>query len=425
MLTKESTELSVKELTRLAKEKLAGKIRITPLELNAELSEKYQAKIYLKREDQQVVRSYKIRGAYFKMLMMLEAELASGVVCASAGNHAQGVAFACYELKVTGHIFMPVTTPKQKVKQVEKFGKDTIRIILQGDTFDDCNEAAKIYALKYNLPYIHPFDDPYIIAGQSTVAQEISEQLTTQCDYVIIPVGGGGLASGFCSVMENKKIKLVGVEPTGAPSLTCAIKNGKPTNLESIDSFVDGAAVKKIGQLNFQICKDGLDRILTVNEGKVCTTLLELYNHSAMVVEPAGALSIAVLDQLKDEIKGKTVVCVVSGGNNDITRMEEIKERSLIDLGQKHYYMVDFPQRAGALKDFVNHVLNKQDDIVYFQYIKKNAREKGPVLIGIETPDKSSDKLLAEKMRTLGYAFRKLPHQELNVNEEFLSVNVV
>ena len=331
----------------------------TPLQLNRNLSKKYNAKIYLKREDLQVVRSYKVRGAYNMMCLIPEEQLQRGVVCASAGNHAQGFAFSCKKLHVKGVVFMPVITPKQKVTQTKMFGEDNIEIKLIGDTFDDCAVAAKKYTEENGMTFIPPFEDYKIIEGQGTVGVEILEQLNKEkerCDYLFIPVGGGGLASGVGTYFKtfSPQTKIIGVEPQGAPSMYEAFKAGHPVTLENIDRFVDGAAVKRTGDITFNICKEVLDDLHLVAEGKVCTTILKLYNEDAIVVEPAGALSIAALDDYAEQIKGKTVVCIVSGGNNDIDRMPEIKERSLQYEGLKHYFLIRFAQRPGALKEFVN-----------------------------------------------------------------------
>lgn len=350
------------------------------------LSDQFGAQIYLKREDLQIVRSYKIRGAYNKINSLDDSQRNKRIVCASAGNHAQGVAYSCNLLNIQGTIFMPATTPKQKVKQVELFGKDKIVIVLVGDTFDDSYAKAQEYCKDHGGVFVHPFDDEKVIAGQGTIGLEILDQVKEKIDYLILPVGGGGLAAGVSSVFKalSPDTRIIGVEPQGAPSMKTSLEKGENVTLGHIDKFVDGAAVKRVGDLNFGICKNTLDDLILVPEGKVCSTILKLYNEEAMVVEPAGALSIAALDLLKEEIKGKTVVCVVSGSNNDITRTEEIKERSLFYEGLKQYFLIQFPQRPGALKDFVTEVLGPNDDITYFQFSKKNNRESGPAVVGIE-----------------------------------------
>jgi threonine dehydratase len=374
------------------------------------LSEQFGANIYLKREDLQMVRSYKIRGAYNKIRSLDGEHRERRIVCASAGNHAQGVAYSCNLLNIRGTIFMPATTPKQKVKQVELFGKDKIEIVLVGDTFDDSYAQAQEYCKEHNGIFVHPFDDEKVIAGQGTIGLEILDQVKVKIDYLILPVGGGGLAAGVSSVFKNLSpdTKIIGVEPQGAPSMKTSLEKGENITLEHIDKFVDGAAVKRVGDLNFSICQMTLDNMLLVPEGKVCSTILKLYNEEAMVVEPAGALSIAALDLLKDEIKGKTVVCIVSGSNNDITRTEEIKERSLFFEGLKHYFLIQFPQRPGALKDFVTEVLGPNDDITYFQFSKKNNRESGPAVVGIELKDPNDLELIKSNFNKLHFQFQYL-----------------
>ncbi len=379
----------------------------TPLILNQHLSEKYNAKIYLKREDLQVVRSYKIRGAYNKIYHLNKTGIKNGVVCASAGNHAQGVAYSCNLLKLKGVIFMPTPTPKQKVDRVKMFGNGFVEIVLVGDTFDEAQKKAFEYSTKNDFEFVHPFDDPLVIEGQGTVGLEILEQTKDQIDFLFLPVGGGGLASGVSSVFKvlSSKTKLIGVEPNGAPSMSKSFDEGKVVTLESIDRFVDGAAVQKVGDLTFEICKSNLDKMITVNEGEICSNILKLYNEEAIVVEPAGALSVTVLSHFKDEIKGKTVVCVLSGNNNDITRTEEIRERSLLYEGLKHYFIIRFPQRAGALKEFVNNVLGPTDDISYFEYAKKNNRERGPAVVGLELQSKNDFDGLISRMKTYGIEY--------------------
>jgi len=388
-----------------ATERIKGTVKHTPLAFNAGLSEKYNAKIYLKREDLQVVRSYKLRGAFNMISTLNSEERQQGVVCASAGNHAQGVAYSCKKLNIKGVIFMPEITPKQKVKQTEMFGGDHIEIVLVGDTFDDCMKEALQYTAANQMTFIPPFDNLKIIEGQGTVGVEIFEDLP-EVDVVVLPIGGGGLASGVGSYLKNIKpsVQVIGVEPEGAPSMKHAFSQGCPVTLEYIDRFVDGAAVKRVGTLNFQYCQELLDQMLLIPEGKICTTILKLYNEDAIVVEPAGALAVAALDQLTD-IEGKTVVCLVSGGNNDIERMQEIKEKSLLFEGLKHYFIVRFPQRPGSLKLFVNNVLGPHDDITRFEFIKKTNRESGPALVGIELKDSGDYTALVERMKAFKFDF--------------------
>lgn len=379
---------------------IKGVVEKTPLQKSEILSERYSANIYLKREDQQMVRSYKIRGAYYKIASLSDEDRHKGVVCASAGNHAQGVAYACNHLNIKGRIFMPTTTPKQKVKQVRMFGRDHIETILTGDTYDEAYHAAMEDCRESGSVFIHPFDDTMVIAGQGTMGIEIMEQIKVPLDMIFIPVGGGGLIAGLGSYLRihSPSTRIIGVEPEGAPSMTRSLKEGRRVTLEKFEKFVDGAAVATIGELNFKIASEVIDDMLLVPEGKVCTSILQLYNESAIVVEPAGALSVAALDLYADQIKGKNVICIISGGNNDITRTEEIKERSLLYEGLKHYFIIRFPQRSGALRDFVNHVLGPEDDITRFEYIRKNSRENGPALVGIETRSRQDYYSLVKRM---------------------------
>ncbi|MGN7939692.1 threonine ammonia-lyase IlvA [Virgibacillus sp. 6R] len=382
----------------------------TPLQKNKQLSEKYDCNVYLKREDLQVVRSFKIRGAFNKIKQLDETQTVNGIVCASAGNHAQGVAFSCNQLKIHGKIFMPSTTPRQKVTQVELFGKEYVDIILIGDTFDDAYQKAVECCEEENRTFIHPFDDVEVISGQGTIAVEILNDTDVEIDYVVASVGGGGLISGvgayFNSISPSTKV--IGVEPSGAPSLFQSRMEDRVVALDEIDSFVDGAAVKRIGDKTFTICKEVLDKVLLIPEGKICTTILELYNENAIVAEPAGAMSIASLDFLREEIKGKNVVCIVSGGNNDIGRMQEIKERSMIYEGLQHYFIVNFPQRAGALREFLDEVLGPNDDINRFEYTKKNNKENGPALVGIELKHKGDYEPLVQRMKKKGFFYTEV-----------------
>jgi threonine dehydratase len=357
----------------------------TPLQRNTHLSKKYDCNVFLKREDLQVVRSYKLRGAYNMMSTLPKEQLEKGVVCASAGNHAQGFAFSCKKLNAKGVVFMPTITPNQKVKQTQMHGDGNVEIKLVGDTFDDCAIIAKKYTEDNGMTFIPPFDDHRIIEGQGTVGVEILEDLN-YVDYLFLPIGGGGLCAGVGSYFKtySPKTKIIGLEPEGAPAMYEALKKGSPVTLDTIDRFVDGAAVKRVGDITFPICKEVLDDMHLISEGKVCSTILKLYNEDAIVVEPAGALSIAALDDFANEIKYKTVVCIVSGSNNDIDRMQEIKERSLQYEGLKHYFLINFAQRPGALKEFVNNVLGPTDDITRFEYMQKNNKEAGPALVGIE-----------------------------------------
>jgi threonine dehydratase len=371
----------------------------TPLQFHRKLSEKFAAEVYLKREDLQVVRSYKIRGAYNMIQSLTDDQRGNGIVCASAGNHAQGVAFSCKQLGIKGIIYMPAITSKQKINQVKMFGGANTEIVLVGDTFDECQAHALERARQDAMTFIPPFDHPKIIEGQGTVGKEILEDVQHP-DYLFVPVGGGGLCAGIGHYVRtfSPGTKIIGVEPLGAPSMKEALKNGKPVVLEKIQSFVDGASVKKVGDLTFAICKDILSDMLLVAEGKVSSAILQLYNEDAIVAEPAGVLSIAALEQYADQIRGKKVVCIVSGGNNDIDRMQEIKERSLLYEGLKHYFIVRFAQRPGALKEFVNAILGPNDDIVRFEFIQKHNKETGPALIGIELKNKVDFDSLVARM---------------------------
>ncbi len=400
-MMKEEVSSPVLENVYKAEERLKNVVVKTPLAVNNNLSAIYEANISFKREDLQRVRSYKIRGAYNKMATMSEEELSKGVVCASAGNHAQGVAFACQKMKVKGTIFMPLPTPGQKLEQVKMFGGEYIDVILFGDTFDDAKDAAMRFCKDHNSVFIHPFDDPAIIEGQATTALEILEQTEGSVDYLFVPIGGGGLAAGICTVFQHlsPQTKIIGVEPSAAASMKKALEKGKPVLLKKISRFVDGAAVQQVGDLTFERCKNILYDMATVDEGLVCETILSLYNKDAIVVEPAGALSVAVLEKYREEIKGKNVVCIISGSNNDITRMEEIKEKALLHAGLKHYFLVRFPQRPGALKTFVMDVLGPDDDITYFEYTQKNSKEKGIAVVGIALKQNKDFPPLIDKMK--------------------------
>jgi threonine dehydratase len=396
-----------------AHEVLKSVVLKTPLQFSRKLSEKFGAEVYLKREDLQIVRSYKIRGAYNLISSLSDAQRQRGVVCASAGNHAQGVAFSCKLLNIKGVIYMPAITPKQKINQVKMFGGSNIEIVLIGDTFDECQTHALEYTAENDMVFIPPFDHLKVIEGQGTVAKEILED-QSNIDFVFVPIGGGGLCAGMSSYLHtySPQTKIIGVEPAGAPSMKEALKVGKPVVLDKIQRFVDGAAVKKVGDLTFEICKDFLADMLLVPEGKVSSTILQLYNEDAIVAEPAGALAIAALDQYAHKIKGKKVVCIVSGGNNDIDRMQEIKERSLLWEGLKHYFIVRFAQRPGALKEFVNDILGPTDDIVRFEFIQKHNKESGPALIGIEVKSREDFHTLIERMDS-----RKLNYTLVNQHE--------
>ena len=393
----------------------------TPLLRNPILSERYNCNVYLKREDLQVVRSFKLRGAYNLMRSLTEEQLRHGVVCASAGNHAQGVAYSCKAMGVFGKIFMPTTTPRQKISQVKQFGGPFIEVLLKGDTFDDSLREAVACSESEGSTFIHPFDHPKVVAGQGTVGMEIMNDMTEKVDFIFAGIGGGGLIAGIGMYVKNiqPSVQLIGVEAAGAPSMKRSFEQGEVTPLEEVDTFVDGTAVKRVGELTYRLSRELVDDIVVVPEGKVCTTILELYNENAIVAEPAGALSIAALDFYREQIAGKNVVCVISGGNNDIDRMQEIKERSLIYEGLKHYFLVNFPQRAGALREFLEFVLGPTDDITRFEYVKKTSKENGPALVGIELKQREDYEPLVERMAARGIRFT-----EINKDETLFSLLV-
>jgi threonine dehydratase len=386
---------------QIASEKLKEVVTVTPLTKNIRYSKQFNCKVLFKREDLQQVRSYKIRGAYNKISSLSEGQFENGIVCASAGNHAQGVALSCKLLKIKGTIYMPAPTPNQKIEQVKMFGDNFIEVVLVGDTFDDANEAAMLECERLNKTFIHPFNDEKVIEGQATIGLEILKQSEQPIDYIFIPVGGGGLASGLSTIVKqlSPNTKIIGVEPEGAPSMSTSIQNQKVVELKTIENFVDGAAVRKVGNKTFEICKQNLETVITVPEGKICQTILDLYNKDAIVVEPAGALSISALDFYAEEIKGKNVVCVVSGSNNDITRTPEIKERALLYANLKHYFIIKFPQRAGALREFVVEILGPTDDITHFEYTKKVNRENDVAVVGLELKSPNDLEPLITKLK--------------------------
>ena len=391
----------------------------TPFQKNNNLSDIYDAEVFLKREDLQMVRSYKIRGAYNKIRSIDPENMKNGIVCASAGNHAQGVAFSCSKLQIMGSIFMPVTTPKQKIEQVRMFGREYIEIVLTGDTFDAANSAAIEFAKENNKTFIPPFDDPKVMEGQGTIGLEILKQTDAPLDYIFVPIGGGGLASGLGSYIKqvSPSTKVIGVEPAGAPCMKAAIDNGGVIKLAEIDKFVDGAAVQQAGSFTYEVCKQVLDDIVVVPEGAVCTTIIHMYNKSAIVVEPAGALAVSALKFYKDQIKGKRVACIVSGSNNDITRMEEIREKSLLHEGLKHYFIVNFPQKSGAILSFIQNVIGSSADLVHIQYIKKTNKNFGPALIGIELASKDDFEPFLNRMKENGFAY-----EYINENNQLFEI---
>lgn len=398
----------------LAKENLKEVVLETELQHNLRYSEIFNSSIWFKREDLQKVRSFKIRGAFNKISSLDDLEKEMGVVCSSAGNHAQGVALSCNKLEINGVVYMPTTTPKQKVEQVKMFGGKYINVRLEGDTYDDAYESAKEYCENEKKCFIHPFDDIKVIEGQATLALETLKQTKNKIDYIFVPIGGGGLISGIISVFKqlSPETKIIGVEPEGAPSMKVSLENNRIETLAKIDPFVDGAAVKKVGNISFSLCQQYLDDIILVPEGKICQTILDMYNKDAIVVEPAGAMSIAALDYYKEKIKDKNVVCLVCGSNNDITRMSEIKEKALLFGNLKHYFLIKLPQRVGALKEFVTEILGPNDDITHFEYTKKNYREKGHAVVGLEIKNKKDLSPLIERMKVNGFYDEYLNNKE-------------
>mgnify|MGYP001317920763 FL=1 len=400
-MSKTPTYFPTIEAVKAAARNLEGISNVTPLIENQQYSSRFDCNISFKREDLQVVRSYKIRGAYNKISSLTSIETVNGVVCASAGNHAQGVALSCKLLKIQGTIFMPTPTPNQKIQRVKMFGEHFIKIVLIGDSFDDAYNAAVEDCNKRKKTFIHPFNDEKVIEGQATLGLELINQAASPIDYIFVAVGGGGLASGMSAVFKelSPNTKIIGVEPEGAPSMKLAFQKGEVVALDSINNFVDGAAVKRVGDKNFQICKENLHDMITVPEGSACQAILDLYNKEAIIAEPAGALSVAALDSFKSEIKCKNVVCIISGGNNDITRTAEIKERALLHSRLKHYFIITFPQRAGALREFVVDILGPNDDITHFEYTKKVSRETGVAVVGIELKSLNDLEPLIAKMK--------------------------
>lgn len=361
----------------------------TPLHFSERLSNKYQANIFLKREDLQNTRSFKIRGALNKILINQNNK--KNVVCASAGNHAQGVAFSCNLINKKGIIFLPNTTPLQKIKRIKHFGKNNIELKIKGNNFQEALKNALEYSNKNDCDFIHPYNDLDIILGQSTIAYEIFKDMNP--NYIISSIGGGGLISGINTYKNimNYKCKIIGSEPENADSMTQAFLNNNPIELKYLDTFVDGASVKKVGDITYNLCKESLHDIKVINNGKLCHDLLDIYQEEGIILEPAGVLSVSALDLLdKNEIKGKNIVCILSGGNNDVSRYPEIIEKSLIYQNLKHYYIIEFTQKPKQLKRFISNVLGEKDDITRFEYIKKTNKTFGNVLICIETIDNFS-----------------------------------
>jgi len=378
----------------------------TPLELNSELTRRHNAIVYLKREDLNGIRSYKMRGAYNKLSSLST----KSVVTCSAGNHAQGVANSCNKLNIHCDVFMPSATTQQKVNKVKHFGGAMVNIFLEGETFDDAFDIAKRYSIDKKMDFIHPFDDEKVIEGQATVGYELFAQMKgNPIDYIFLPIGGGGLAAGVSAYIKevSPHTKIIGVEPLGAASMTAALKADKLIKLDKINTFVDGASIKQVGQLNFPICKKNLDDVLVIDEGHVCSKIIQMYNENGLIIEPAGVLSLCALDNYP-KVSGTNVVCIISGGNSDIYRMPEILERSLTYEGLKHYFKIDFAQKPGSLKQFVVSVLGPQDDIIYFRYSRTINKDMGPVVVGIQVKSKEDINQIIEKMEFLKLNYQKL-----------------
>jgi threonine dehydratase len=409
-----SLEVTLTPAIEEADRRLKGIVSTTPLQRSKRLSQTHGANILIKREDLQEVRSFKIRGAYNKISSLSTDERRQPIVCASAGNHAQGVAWACAHLGIKGTIFMPRITPIQKIERVEHFGGAFIEVKLVGDTYDEASKAAEEFCERGGGIFVHPFNDLETIAGQGTVGKEIYEATGGDVDVVIVPIGGGGLASGVASYIKerNPSIRVIGAEPAGSPSMYDSLRQGRVVTLEQIHTFVDGAAVRTVGQLTFDLCRRHVDQVVVVPEGRICTTMIELYQNEGIIAEPAGALSISALEDAGD-LRGKTVVCVLSGGNNDILRYPEVMERSLVYQGRKHYFILEFAQKPGQLRKFVDDALGPTDDIVRFEYIKKTNKERGAALVGIELRDKADLPPLMSRMEEIGLNFRRLGSEEL------------
>ncbi|TJZ77714.1 threonine ammonia-lyase IlvA [Rhodococcus oryzae] len=416
-----------------AQRRISDVVAVTPLQFSERLSAATGAKVYLKREDLQVVRSFKLRGAYNLMVQLTAQERESGVVCASAGNHAQGVAYACRTMQIRGRIYVPANTPRQKRDRIKAHGGSFVELIATGKTYDAAAAAAKDDVARTGATMVPPFDDPRTAAGQGTIAAEIVEQLGEQPGTVIVPVGGGGLIAGIATYLHERSphTAIVGVEPSGAASMTAALVAGGPVTLPEIDPFVDGTAVRRIGDLPFEVMAalgagivshgslplmaqprsgipgEGTFAMIHTDEGAVCTALLGLYQNEGIIAEPSGALSVAALELVKVE-PGSTVVCLISGGNNDVSRYGEILERSLVHLGLKHYFLVDFPQEPGSLRRFLDEVLGPEDDITLFEYVKRNNRETGEALVGIELGSASGLDSLLERMHGSGMHVEQL-----------------
>ena len=394
----------------VAAQTLGTTVRRTPLDLSLRLSGIRRQSVLLKREDVQVGRSYKVRGAYNVISGLTSAEREVGVVCASAGNHAQGVAFACRQLKIHGKVFLPSTTPRQKRARIRDIGGPWVEQVIGGATFDEASAAAQLAALESGATYVHPFDDPRTIAGQGTVVKEIFDQASETPRSVIVPVGGGGLLAGTAIWLRefHPRVHIVGVEPEGAPSMRAALDAGGPVTLPSIDGFADGTAVARVGDITYEIARDLVDEVITVPEGAICTEMLDLYQVEGIIAEPSGALASAAVARFLPDLPDGPIACIVSGGNNDVSRYDDIVERSLVHEGLRHYFLVTFPQEPGALRHFLDDVLGQDDDIILFEYTKKNNRETGPALVGLEIHDPADITPLLARMEASPLAIEKL-----------------
>ncbi len=403
-ITEQTATSAAAEVDRAA-ERLAAVLPASPLQRNDRLSQLTGSEVWLKREDLQPVRSYKIRGAYNLIAQLDDGERAAGVVCASAGNHGQGVAYACRALGVRGRVYLPRTTPRQKRERTQSLGGDAVEVRVTGDTYDDAATAALLDVADTGATLVPAFDDPRTVAGQGTLVREVARQLGRVPDLLVVPVGGGGLLAGSLTWLRRHgaAARVVGVEPAGAPSMAAALAAGQPVVLPEVDSFVDGAAVRRVGDVTFDVVRGGGAELLAVDEGQVCVEMLALYQADGIIAEPAGALASSVLTRsVKGSLvrpePGSTTVCVLSGGNNDVSRYAEVVERALVFEGRKHYFLVEFPQEPGALRRFLDEVLGPDDDITLFEYVKRSNRETGPALVGIELGRPSDLAGLLERM---------------------------
>ncbi|MEV0618360.1 threonine ammonia-lyase IlvA [Nonomuraea sp. NPDC050404] len=394
-----------------AADRLRPVIRRTALEPNERLSGLLGGQVLLKREDAQVCRSYKVRGAFNLIASLTEEERRRGVVCASAGNHGQGVAFACARLGISGRVYVPSTTPRQKRERIAALGGDRVEVVVGGGSYDEASSAAHADSDLSGTVYVHPFDDVRTMAGQGTVGLELLTQCGDKPGTVVVPVGGGGLISGIAVWLREHSpaTRIVGAEPAGAASMRAALDHGGPLALPELDTFVDGAAVGRVGETTFPLVKDLVDEVVAVDEGAICTEMLDLYQTDGIIAEPAGALAGAAARELLPPASQGPVVCVVSGGNNDVSRYNEVLERSLVHIGLRHYFLVTFPQRPGALRHFLDEVLGEGEDIIAFEYVKKNNRETGPALVGIELEQAGDLDSLLVRMKAGPLTVERIP----------------